>query len=99
MGVDIHARAARLLQQLLQIDQIVSRNKDCRIVAHADVDLRDLRRTIARGVRRVQQRHGLHAIGTRLEHERGKRIRRKRIIQRCRQRLVDKRCDVVVRAA
>ncbi|MPN40404.1 hypothetical protein SDC9_187941 [bioreactor metagenome] len=82
VGIDIHVCAARLFQQLLQVDQIVTRNEDCGVVANADVHLRDLRCAVARGVRRVQQRHGLHAIGTRLEHERGERIRRQRIVQR-----------------
>ena len=54
MGVDIHTRAARLLQQLLQIDKIVSGDEDCGVVAHADVDPGDLGRAVARGVRRVQ---------------------------------------------
>ena len=51
VGIDIHARTARLLQQLLQIDQIMAGDENRRIIPDTDIHLCDLRRPITRGVR------------------------------------------------
>ncbi len=69
MGIYIHAGALCLFQQLFHVLQVVSADEDARVVAHAQVHLRDLRMSVARGVGFVEQRHHFHPIFARLQYQ------------------------------
>ncbi len=69
MGIHIHAGTFGLFQQLFHVLQVVSADEDARVIADAQVHLRDLRVSVARGVGLVEQRHYLHTIFARFQHE------------------------------
>ena len=93
VGVDVHARALRLLQKHFEVFEVVPRNQDARLVPYAKLDFRDLRIAVGLRIRRVQERHRLDAPFARLQRQRGQRLRVQRIVQKFRQRLLRERVD------
>ncbi len=69
VGINVHAGTFGLFQQFFHVLQVVSADEDTRVVAHAQVHLRDLRMSVARGVGLVEQRHHLDPLSAGLQHE------------------------------
>ena len=79
--VDIDARALRLLQEHFEVSEVMAGDEDRRILAHADVDLRDLWIAVVLRVRLVEERHRLDAPLARLERQRRQVVSRKAVIE------------------
>ncbi|MPM71683.1 hypothetical protein SDC9_118653 [bioreactor metagenome] len=90
MCVHIHAGALRLFQQLFQIDKVVAGNQNRRILSDTNIDLGDFRITESGCVGLVQKCHDLNAVFAGFQRQRNQIIGSKGIIQRRRQRLIDK---------
>ena len=94
--VDIDARTLCLIKQFLQILEIVTRDQDARVLAHAEINLSDFRIAVSLRVRLVQESHDIDAVLARLQHESREIVTRKAVIQEHRQRLLHEGIDRLV---
>src|SRR5574344_3161332 len=69
VSIYVYACTFGLTEQVLDVVQIVTADEDSRVLAHADIHLRDLRVTISRGVGTVKQFHCLDTHVAGLEYE------------------------------
>ena len=96
VGVDIDARALRLLQQHLEVLEVVAGNQDARVLAHAEVHLRELRITIRLRVGSIQEGHAVHAPLARLQREGDEVVHRQTVIEQLRERGLQESIDGLV---
>ena len=62
VGVHVNALAFGLFKQHLQVAQVVARNQDAGVCAHANVDLGDFGVAVGAGVGGVEQSHNAHTL-------------------------------------
>ena len=94
--VDVDARAFRLLEQHLEVAQIVARDQDARVLAHAEVNLRDFWIAVSLRVRRVEQSHAVDAELARLECESRQLLSRLAVVEQARECRLDECIDGLV---
>ena len=94
--VDVDARAFRLLKQHLEVAQIMARDQDARVLAHAEVNLRDFWITVSLRVRRIEQSHAVDAELARLECESRQLLSRLAVVEQARECRLDECIDGLV---
>lgn len=70
MGIDIDAFPSCLLKQFFKVFEVVSADKDARIVADTYIDLSYFGITVGSGIRAVKEFHRLHSSFADIQHER-----------------------------
>ena len=94
--VDIDARALRLLQEHFEVSEVMAGNQDGRILADAEIDLRDLGVAVMLRVRLVKERHRLNAPLARLERQRRQVVSRKAVIEQLCKRGLEERINRLI---
>ena len=72
MSINIHTLTVRLLEQLFKIFQIMSAYQNPRAFTYSDINFRNFRISIRRGIRLIKKSHSLHPALSDIQHQRNK---------------------------